>query len=170
MRSSRKKYVGTVFTRNNKSSDLEPHFLTSATTSRCLEVTKTAVDLLNCSESTKESIAGWWTFGLEVRLELWRNYGSYINKTEVKVLPVVDFSAKSAVLFVFCGRCKTGDPRPPSRAGLPGGRSLHENASHFKPNTQLSMHNWATFFYFAFQGHIIALNHGLLKWQISMPN
>ena len=61
--------------RNNKSNDLEPHFPTSATKPRCLEDTKTAVDLPHRSESTKESIAGWWIFGLEVRLEFWRNYG-----------------------------------------------------------------------------------------------
>ena len=59
-------------TRKNKSNDLEPHFRTSATKSRCLlvEDTKTAVALPHCSESTKESIAGWSTFGLEVRLKL----------------------------------------------------------------------------------------------------
>ena len=66
-------------TRKNKSNDLEPHFPISATKSRCLEDTKTAAALPHCSESTKESIAGWGAFGLEVRLELWRNYGTYVK-------------------------------------------------------------------------------------------
>ena len=67
---------------------------------RCLEDTKTAVALPHCSESTKESIAGWWTVGLEVRLGLWRNCGTrYVKKTKVDVLPVVDLSAESAFLF-----------------------------------------------------------------------
>ena len=91
-------------TRNNKSNDLEPHFPTSETKSRCVEDTKTAVALPHCSESTKESIAGWWTFGIETRLELWLNYRtSYVKKTEVEVLPVVDLSAESAFSFFFVG-------------------------------------------------------------------
>ena len=58
---------------------------------------ETAVALPHCSESTKESIAGWWTVGLEVRLGLWRNCGTwYVKKTKVDVLPVVDLSAESA--------------------------------------------------------------------------
>ena len=46
-----------------KSNPLEPHFQTSATMSRSLKGTKTAVALPHYinSESTKESIAGWWT-------------------------------------------------------------------------------------------------------------
>ena len=39
--------------------DIRPHFLTSATKSRCLEGTKTAVALPQCSEGTEKSIAGW---------------------------------------------------------------------------------------------------------------
>ena len=75
-------------TSKNKSNDLEPHFPTSATKSRCLEDTKTAATLPHCSESTKRSIVGWWTFGLVVGLELGRNHGtSYVKKTEVEVLP-----------------------------------------------------------------------------------
>ena len=94
-----KKYFGHSTTKN-KSNDLKPHFPTSATKSRCLEDTKTAVALPHCSENTKESIAGWWTFGLEVRLELWRNCRtSYVKKTEVHVLSVVDLFAESAFLF-----------------------------------------------------------------------
>ena len=61
--------------RKNRSNDLEPHFQTWATKSRCLEDTKTAVALPRCSETTRGSIAGWWTFELKVRLELWQNYG-----------------------------------------------------------------------------------------------
>ena len=96
--------------RKSKSNDLEPHFPTSATKSRSLEDTKTAVALPHCSESTQESIAGWWTLGLKVRLELSRNYGtsSYNKKTDVEVLPFVDLSAEAAFCFVFCGRCNTG--------------------------------------------------------------
>ena len=45
-------------TRTNKSKDLKPHFLTSATKSRCLEDTKIAVALPHRSERTNESIAG----------------------------------------------------------------------------------------------------------------
>ena len=64
--------------RNNISEDLEPHFQTSATKSWCLGGIKNAVALPHCSESTRESIAaGWWTFGLEVTLELWRNITEY---------------------------------------------------------------------------------------------
>ena len=51
-------------TRKNKSNDLEAHFPTSATKSRCVEDAKTAAALPHCSESTKEPIAGRWTFGL----------------------------------------------------------------------------------------------------------
>ena len=95
-------------TRKNKSNYLEPHFPTSATKSRSLEDTKTAVALPHCSESTRDSIAGWWTFRLDMTPELWRNYGtSYVKKTEVEVLPVVDLSRKSASQIVFCGRCNT---------------------------------------------------------------
>ena len=76
-----KKIVGRI-TRNNESNDLEPHFPTSATKSRCLEDTKIAVALPHCSESTKESIAGWWTFGfLEVRLG---GYGGSTERCTVK--------------------------------------------------------------------------------------
>ena len=76
---------------------------------------ETAVALPHCSESTKESIAGWWTFGLEVRLELWRNYRtSYVKKTEVEVLPVVDLSAESFFYVVFFGeQCNTGERPAP---------------------------------------------------------
>ena len=42
-----------------KSNPLEPQFETSATMSQSLDGTKTAVTLPHCSESTKESIAGW---------------------------------------------------------------------------------------------------------------
>ena len=92
-----------------KSNPPEPHFQTSATMSWCMEGAITAVALPHCSESTKESIAGWWTFGIETRLELWLNYRtSYVKKTEVEVLPVVDLSAESAFSFFFCGRCNTG--------------------------------------------------------------
>ena len=54
-----KTFLGTAYTRNKKSSDLEPHFPTSTTKSRFLEITKTAVALPHCGESSKESIAGW---------------------------------------------------------------------------------------------------------------
>ena len=54
----------------------------------------------HCSESTRDSIAGWWTVSLEVTPELWRNYGtSYVNKTAVEALPTVDLSGKSAFHF-----------------------------------------------------------------------
>ena len=113
-----KKHLATV-REKNKSNNLEPHFPTWATKSRSLEDTKTAVALPHCSGSTKDSIAGWWTFWLEVTPELWRNYGtSYVKKTEVEVLPVVDLSAKSAFQFFFCGRCNTG-------AQSEGGASEH---------------------------------------------
>ena len=66
--------------------------------------TKTAIALPHCSESTKESIAGWWSFGSEGKLELWRNYEtSYIKKTEVEVLPDVDLSQESFFSFLFVG-------------------------------------------------------------------
>ena len=54
----------------NKSNNLEPHFPTSATKSRSLDDTKTAVALPHCSESTRDSIAGRWTFWLEVTPDL----------------------------------------------------------------------------------------------------
>ena len=67
-------------TKESKSNNLEPHFPTSATKSRSLEDTKTAVALPHCSETTRDSIAGWWTFRLEVTPELWRKYRtSYIR-------------------------------------------------------------------------------------------
>ena len=88
--------------RENKSNNLEPHFPTSATKSRSLEDTKTAVALPHCSESTRDSIAGWWTFRLEVTPQSWRKYGtSYVKKTEVEVLPVMNLSGKSASLIFF---------------------------------------------------------------------
>ena len=73
-------------TRKNKSNDLEAYFPTSATRSRCpREGTKTAVALPHCCEITKESIAGWWIFRLEMGLEFWRNYESrYVKKTGVE--------------------------------------------------------------------------------------
>ena len=64
-----------------------------------------------CSESTEESITGWLTCSVEVRLEFWRKYEtSYVQKTEVEVVPVVGSSDESAafVFFSFCGRCNTG--------------------------------------------------------------
>ena len=71
-------------TRENKSNNLEPHLPTSATTSRSLEDTETAVALPQCSESTRDWIAGWWTFRLEVTPELWRKCGtSYVKKSKV---------------------------------------------------------------------------------------
>ena len=72
-----------------------------------LEDTKTAVALPHSSESTQESTAGWWTFGLEVRLELWRNYEN-VKKTEVEMLPALDLSQQSFFKDIFCGRCNTG--------------------------------------------------------------
>ena len=69
-----------------------------------LEETKTAVALPHCSESTNESIAGWWTFGLEVRLELYRKHEtSYVKKTEVEVLAVVHLSEESFLFVCFVG-------------------------------------------------------------------
>ena len=48
---------------------------TAAVLSRSLEGTKNVTVLSHCcSESTKESIAGWGTFGLEARLDLLQNY------------------------------------------------------------------------------------------------
>ena len=89
-------------TRKNKSNNLEPHFPTSATKSRFLEDTKTAVALSHCSESTRDSIAGSWGFRLDVTPELWRNYGtSYVKKTEVEVLLVVDLSG-NRLFRCFC--------------------------------------------------------------------
>ena len=99
------KLLLTYCTRKIKSNPLEPHFQTSATMSRCLERTKTAVALPHCSESTRDSITGWWTFLLEVTPELWRNYGtSYGKKTEVEVIPVVDLFVKSAFQTFFAKR------------------------------------------------------------------
>ena len=84
--------------KKNKSKNLEPHSQPSATKSRCPEDTKTAVASPHSSESTKESIAGWWSFGLEVRLELWQNYGiSWHKKTEVEEIPGVNFGIDSAI-------------------------------------------------------------------------
>ena len=106
---SSKKILGHC-TRKNKSNHLEPHFPTSATKSRCLEDTKTAVALPHCSESIKESIVGWWTFGLEVRLDLCQKYGmSYTKKTEVEVIAGLSFDIDSATNCFFYGQCKTGD-------------------------------------------------------------
>ena len=49
--------------------------------SQSLDVTKTAVALPHCSESTKESITGWCIFGSEVWLESWQNDGtSYMQE------------------------------------------------------------------------------------------
>ena len=59
-RSSRKTLGNS--TRKNKSNNLEPHFPTSATNSQSLDDEKTVVALPHCSESTRDSIAGWWTF------------------------------------------------------------------------------------------------------------
>ena len=84
-----------------KNSNLEPHFPTSATKSRSLEDTKT-VDLPHCNEGTRDSIARWWTL---IRCDagvmaVLKYYGtSYVKKTEVEVLPVVDLSRKSAFRF-----------------------------------------------------------------------
>ena len=98
-----------------KSNNLEPHFPTSATKSRSLEDTKTAAALPHCNKSTRDLIAGWWIFLLEVMTELWRNYGtSYVKKTEVEVLPVVDLSGKSVFQISFCGRCSTVYNRIPA--------------------------------------------------------
>ena len=59
---------------------------------------------------TPGSIAGWWSFRLEVTPELWRNYGtSHEKKTEVEVLPVVDLSGKSGFQTFFLGRCNAGE-------------------------------------------------------------
>ena len=94
----------TIRARKNKSNDLAPHQLFSNFSDNVtvpVEDTKTAVAFPHGSESTKESIAGWWTFGLDVRLEfLWWNYGtSYVKKMEVEVLPVLNVSEES---FFFC--------------------------------------------------------------------
>ena len=92
-----------------KSHPLEPHFQTSATMSRSLEGTETPAALPQCSENTKESIAGWCVFESTVRLELWQSYGMPYKKIpEVEVLPVVDLFKNR--LF-FCGRCNTGASR-----------------------------------------------------------
>ena len=73
-RSSKKKYLATVRERTN-STTWNHRFQLQATKTRCLEDMKTAAALPHCSESTKESIAGWWTLRLEMRLELRRSYG-----------------------------------------------------------------------------------------------
>ena len=79
-----------------KSNPLQPHFENSATMSRSLDGTKTAVALAHCSESTKASIAGWCIFGSEMWLALWQHDGmSYKKNTQVEVLPVVDLCTKS---------------------------------------------------------------------------
>ena len=68
-------------TRESKSNNLEPHSPTTTTKSRSLKDTKTSVALPHCGESTRDSIAGWWTFWLKVTPELWRSYGtSYVRK------------------------------------------------------------------------------------------
>ena len=96
-------------TRKNKCNNLEPHFPTSATKPRSLDDTKTAAALPHCSASTRDSIAGKWTFLLEVTPELWRYYGkSYVKQTKVEVFPVVDLSGKSAFqifLWAMQHRC-----------------------------------------------------------------
>ena len=85
-----------------KSNPPEPHFQTSATMSRCLEHTKTAVALPHCSESTEESIAGWCIFGSKVWLKLLQSDGmSYKKNTQVEMLPVVDLCKKSAKRHSF---------------------------------------------------------------------
>ena len=77
--------------------------------SQSFDDTKTAVALPHCSESTKESIAGWCILGSEVWLELWQNDGMpYKKNTQVEVLPVVDFCTKSATKLFLCGRCNKG--------------------------------------------------------------
>ena len=98
--------------RNNKSNDLEPHFQTSATLSRWLEVTKTAAVLPHCSESTKEPIAGWRTLGLAVRLEFRAELRDIVPKNRVMVLPGFDFLAGKGpkndfILWALQHRCIT---------------------------------------------------------------
>ena len=69
-----------------------------------LDGTKTAVALPHCSESTKESIAGWCIFGSELWLELWQNDGmSYNKNTQVEVLPVVVLGKKMTKYHFFVG-------------------------------------------------------------------
>ena len=98
---------------------LDPHFPSSGTKTRCLEDTKIAVALPRCSESTKESIAGWWTFRLEVTLEFWGNYGtSYVQKTGVEVLPVGDLSETIGLFFLFVGDA-TKVPRQKRKKCIP---------------------------------------------------
>ena len=97
-------------TRKNKS-NLEPHFPSSATKSRCLEDTKTAVALPQCSESTKESIAGWWAFGSEVRLELWRNYTNIVRAKKNGGRGASSRGFVGSIGFChyfYCGRCNIG--------------------------------------------------------------
>ena len=72
--------------------------------SQSLDGTKTAVALPYCSETTRESVAGWCVFGSEVWLELWQNNGMSCKKnTQVEVLPVVDLCKESAFFFVGGG-------------------------------------------------------------------
>ena len=100
--------MATAYTRKNKSNDLEPNFPTSDTKSRCLENTKTAVALPHCSESTKESIVGWWTSGLDVRLELGRTYEtSYAKTMEVEGASSRILVRRIGLFIYFCGRCNT---------------------------------------------------------------
>ena len=66
-----------------KSNPLEPHFPTSATMSRCLERTKTAVALPHCGES------------------LWQSDGTSYKKNTL--LPVVDLCKKSVKRHFFFG-------------------------------------------------------------------
>lgn len=73
--------------RKRNSNDLAPRFQTSkALLSQSLEGTKIAAALPYCSKSAKESIAGWCTFGLEVKLELCQNcvVPPYHEKTVVE--------------------------------------------------------------------------------------
>ena len=87
----------------NKSNDLEPHFPNSPTASRCQESTKTAVALPHCSENTKDSIAG-----LEVRLELWWNYGMSYPKNGGRGASNRRFVRTIGFFVLFCRRCNTG--------------------------------------------------------------
>ena len=97
--------TGHSSTKKSNSNNLEPPF--PATKSRSLrtrEDTKTAVASPHCNESTRNSIPGWSTLLMEVTPELWRSYGtSYIIKTDVEVLLVLDFSGKSALQIFFVG-------------------------------------------------------------------
>ena len=68
-----------MFIAEAKSNPTLRHHIFKATLSRFLrgheEGTKTAVALPRCSESTKDSIAGWWDLGSTVWRELWQNFG-----------------------------------------------------------------------------------------------